>query len=1526
MKIYLYLSSQVKIFYLPQSVSGSFSFDIDDTDTPSLINVDAKDGKWCLFSAADSTLIDGNRIVEETELQVNHFYVFTRNKINYLIYATDIDENNYVNTYNYSDGFELIFDDNNANVSYNCPYIKNISFSIVAENGNAPIIKIKSANLYVNKLQIKGNYVIKSGDEVELYGARILFINKMIIVIAAPEVLSINSASTKLAMVKINADNNFKNIDIVDKPLYEETDFFSKSPRLRRVVEEKEIEFSQPPSPQTGGEMPFILTIGPMLTMAVTSTVMIMDVVSKLMQGLVELSNSITQLVSGGAMLLSSLLWPLVTKTYNKRVKKRNEEKTIEKYNKYLEDKEKELIAEAKLQTEIIKENVISLDVCIENLKHKKLNFWDKRIDQNDFLVARIGVGSEKLKVKITEPEKGFSVDDSEIKEKAYALVEKYKYIDNVPIGYSFYENSITAIMGSSEKSHNFVNNILFQLLTFYSYDDLKVVVFTNEVNEPYWDYIKYLNHNMTNNNSFRFFASNEENAEAVIDVLSQEINGRAEAISGSGASQLYKPYYLIIVDDLDLLRKNNIVEKLSEIKTNIGFSSIIIENKLSKLPSLCNNFISLGDVNSGVLKNSYEEQEQQLFKDEINPNINMMEVAKILSNIPIDIPTGDSSSGDLPEAITFLEMAKVGKVEQLNIMNRWNTNDSTSNLKAEVGVDPEGKLMYLDLHEKAHGPHGLIAGMTGSGKSEFIITWILSLCMNFSPEDVAFILIDYKGGGLAFAFENKLTGIRLPHLTGTITNLDKAEIDRTLVSIDSEVKRRQQIFNDARNKLGESTIDIYKYQGFFHEGKLDEPLPHLFIVCDEFAELKSQQPDFMDNLISVARIGRSLGVHLILATQKPSGVVNEQIWSNTKFRVCLKVQDASDSREMLKRPDAASLKQTGRFYLQVGYDEYFALGQSGWCGAKYYPSDIIQKTVDKSVNIVDEVGSVIKNIQASSSQVKKGEAQGEQLGAIMKEIIKVAEQSNRFAKRLWLENIPEVITIDDTVKKYNFAPKENEFKVLIGEYDAPESQEQHALIYDFIEDGNVSFISRDSEENEEVVSSILYNVMKFYKPSQTVYYILDYGSQNFVKHKKSPFCGGVVTPADKEEYANLFKLLDEEKRNRKKILSESGVSYTDYVKNNPGKMPLMIVIFNNYETISDSDKNLYDNIGEFIRDSNRYGIVYMFCQNSILAIPGKFRQLISYNIAFKLKDVGDYSYCFNVSTKKQPKESFGRGICKNDALLHEFQTAFVCQDRTEENKIFVELFDKLNQQKYDPILKIPSLPEQVMLEDVKSKLKNTKHIPIGIEKSTLAIKSLDLTVDVGKTILSSKMKYLRYFVKNIITEIKSLNVNLIVIDPIKIYEDFGSQLKNYFSSDFDNKLEKINEFVQKNGTESETVIVFNCMSKFLNSLSDTAKVLELFENCKASEKCHILIADEVKKLKEFSSEKWYKLIDFSEGIFVGPGVDDQNLYKISTYSRELSQKMPLNYGVYVLEGSFSIVKLIEFDKIVEGDDDDDEE
>lgn len=202
-------------------------------------------------------------------------------------------------------------------------------------------------------------------------------------------------------------------------------------------------------------------------------------------------------------------------------------------------------------------------------------------------------------------------------------------------------------------------------------------------------------------------------------------------------------------------------------------------------------SFICIGHNNRSVIfEDELVTNKQKKFVADIDESLNLEECSLKLANIPIDSSNDDSS---FPKLISFLEMYNVGKVEQLNSYNRWQTNVPINSLQAPLGIDKQGNTFKLDLHEKFHGPHGLIAGTTGSGKSELIITYILSLAVNYHPNEVSFIIIDYKGGGVALAFENKEVGRKLPHIAGTITNLDTVEMHRSLVSIESELRRRQK-------------------------------------------------------------------------------------------------------------------------------------------------------------------------------------------------------------------------------------------------------------------------------------------------------------------------------------------------------------------------------------------------------------------------------------------------------------------------------------------------------------------------------------------------------------------------------------------------------------------------------------------------------------------------------------------------------------------------------------------------------------
>ena len=1177
--------------------------------------------------------------------------------------------------------------------------------------------------------------------------------------------------------------------------------------------------------------------------------------------------------------------------------------------------KKRWLKLEKKNQKEILNENLLSIENCMKIIEEKSIKLWDKRLDQSDFSVIRLGIGNEKLDVDIKYPEEGFSIDENELKNAVDKMKEEYKYIENVPIGYSLSNSKITAIMGNLDKAYYFIYNVLVQLFTFYSYEDLKIVILTNEGKEARWDFMKYSMYSFTNDRSFRFFSSTPDTLPIVMDYLNQELNYRRQA-----QLETPTPHYLIIVDDYHRMKSQDFIKNLTELddEENVGMSMLILEKGMNNLPSKCSNFISIGDTTSGVIKNSYEKQEQITFMDEINYTINMMDVIRILSNIPIEFTEGGESA--LPEAITFLEMEKVGKVEQLKILSRWNSNSPTETLRAELGVGENGDNLYLDLHEKAHGPHGLIAGMTGSGKSEFIITYLLSMAITYSPDDVAFILIDYKGGGLAFAFENKLTGETLPHLAGTITNLDKSEMDRTLVSIDSESKRRQKIFNETRDRLGESTIDIYKYQRFYREGKVTEPIPHLLIVCDEFAELKSQQPDFMDNLISIARIGRSLGIHLILATQKPSGVVNDQIWSNSKFHICLKVQDTGDSQEMLKKPDAANLKQAGRFYLQVGYDEYFALGQSAWCGAKYFPSEKIVKEIDRSVNILSDNGIPIKKIQASSGQ-KKVEAQGEQLAAIMKEIIKTAEQVNKKTRRLWLDNIPDIITIEDTIKKYSY--KYEGLNFIIGEYDAPEQQKQGILTHNLLDKGNTKVLSTESSEYESFLKIMLYQVLSNYSSELVNFYVIDYGGQTLRQFEKARHCGGYVIQGEEEKYNNLIKLLKEELDKRKKILSEYNGDYRNYLAKGQKDLPLAIVIINNFDALKDAYADLLEYFPDLLRDSERYGLVYFLTGASQTAIPSKVNISFGTGYAYKLKDLFDYADAIGKKAKSEPRQILGRGLFLDNDIVHEFQTASIVEDVENETSIIEQTIIQINNNNKKKAHSIPELPEQVTLDYVQDKIKKFKNIPIGLRKDTIEVARYDFTNTIGTVITANKLRYTKSFVMSLIQVFQKIeNTKVIVLDSDGSLEKVCKGSKNYYKETLGDVVGGLVNFYTEQHNEN-TVIFMYGFSR-IKDLTDSITFNNLLKNMKTQNKqTSLILVDIPNKIKEIGFDEWYKT-SFSEkdGIYIGTGAGDQSAIKITNFNKELSQEYDNNFGFQINEGMYKLIKLIEFEKIQEEDED----
>lgn len=1515
MRLVLCDNEKITKLDLPPNVEGSFFLKTPNgNEDYNLVSINSENGKWIMTANADTVISYNNQTCNKIEVVKYCLYYLKSYDKQYIIYVED--------TYDNTTAVYKVLDNNfivgqqNTDIIYNYPYIGNQQFKISYTNNNFNLTIVKDAFIFKNGFHLKDETtILHNGDIIFFYGLKMMVCNKLLVINNPAGRLKVNNKLQLLTLpyrtYEDKADDQNERIN-----LYSDKDYFYKTPRIRRYVKTYDMAVATPPAKMEEEDTPLILVIGPMATMGVISISSFINVLSRILNGKTTIQDSWPMLLMSISMLISMLVWPTLTKRYQKKKAERREKKRIQKYRAYVASKQKELAEVVAEQTSILKEKLITVSSCSDIIEKRSIMLWNRQNIQEDFLSVRIGTGDTPLDININFSENEFSMDEDFLLDEVKETVHSASMLRNVPIEYSFRDNKVTAIMGMQNKLYPFMRNVIFQLLTFHSYDELKLVFLVDENNVNQWKPFKDLPHCFSNDQTARYFASTIDEMKIVSSYLEREFIKRATDENGSEAIQMekgtinYKPYYLIITDCYTKVRKLNISNLIMETNANVGFGFIIIENKIGKLPRQCLDFINLGESVSETLKNNAEEYIVSEFKDEINDLVDYQKYCEILANIPIELTV---DGGQIPNSLSFLEMFKIGKIEQLNALTRWKKNDPTKSLRALVGVNDSLDSIYLDLHEKYHGPHGLIAGTTGSGKSEFIITYILSMAINYSPEEVSFILIDYKGGGLAGAFENKTLGIRLPHLSGVITNLDKSELNRTLVSINSELKKRQTMFNEARDKLGESTMDIYKYQKFYREGRIDKPISHLFIICDEFAELKSQQPDFMNDLISAARIGRSLGVHLILATQKPSGVVNDQIWSNTKFRVCLKVQDRSDSNEMLKRPEAADIKNAGRFYLQVGNDEIFVLGQSGYAGITYKPSDFVLSENDDSVVFIDNVGQVIKEVQSTSNKSTGDSNAGDQLLNVLKYVTKMANKNSLIADRLWLDSIPKDIYVDTLVNKYDFNFK-NSICAVIGEYDDPANQRQGILTLPFNDDSNTVVFGRNAADREMFLNSIIYSLCTHYISDNINLYILDFGSETLRMFSSFPQVGDVMFAADTEKVSKAFSVINDLIVERKSLFADYNGDYFNYCKNSGKTVPLILFMINNYESFIENYQNFEENIVRYSREGKRYGIIIMITASSAHGFPNRVRRNFNNIFALELTDKADYMDLFGRIGNLYPADVSGRGICKV-GMPCEFQTAQI-YDGDDIVMYLKKMAAQIEQFCKSKAPAIPVLPEQVTIQTVIGSLKGLGNVPVGIAKANLLPAIYNFKRNKATIISATELETTISFINTLIRMYKKIsNLKTVLIDLNKILDESIDYVNGYCDKNLENNIPSIIAFIDKNiakNKENNLLLILAGVSKLSGGhvQGSLGKLISLIASL---DNANIVIVDSAYEIKKLSTLPWYSsIVKNDDGIWIGDGLSEQTTLKLTASNRAYGQKIGTSFAWYLKNGQGALIKIVE--------------
>lgn len=1079
-------------------------------------------------------------------------------------------------------------------------------------------LQVLNGEVYHNFSLVTEDCVLEPGDQLYTDGVTITIGKEDISVLAVK-----NRVTSKLAPL-FAADNSFGE----DYPDYH------RSPRIIYRAPEEKISMAKPsskPSKPTDGLIKIILP--PLIMVAITVMISIFQP-----RGLYII---MTIAMSAVTITMAVLNYIKSRKKYKIDSKQR-----VESYDLYLKRKTKELHETSEKQRHALTYHYPDVTELEKMALRVDSRIYEKTMFHHDFLTFRVGRGDETSSFSVEFQQEEFSQEKDELVEEAVKIKGQYLSINEVPVATDLMHGPVGYI-GPRRLVLEQLQMLVMQTSLFHSYYDLQFITIFPEEEKADWDWMRWLPHANMRDVNVRGFVYHERSRDQVLNSLYQILKERKQALTEQASKQeklYFTPHYVVLITDEKLVLDHTVMEFFNEDPSELGVSLVFVQDVMESLPEHVKTVVDIRDAKSGnIILEQGDLVNRAFVPDHLPADFDKEVISRALA--PLNHLQNLKNS--IPESVTFLEMYGVERVEELNIAGRWAKNETYKSLAVPLGLRGKDDIVQLNLHEKAHGPHGLVAGTTGSGKSEIIQSYIISLGVNFHPYEVAFLLIDYKGGGMANLFKN------MPHLLGTITNLDGAQSMLALASIKAELQKRQRLF-------GEHDVNhINQYQKLYKQGKATEPMPHLFLISDEFAELKSEQPEFMKELVSTARIGRSLGIHLILATQKPSGVVDDQIWSNSKFKLALKVQNASDSNEILKTPDAAEITLPGRSYLQVGNNEIYELFQSAWSGADYVPDKESTDYIDTTIYAINDLGQYDILTEDLSGLDKKDDLTKlpSELDAVIDHIHAYTEASGIEAlPRPWLPPLPERIFAQD-LHPVNFEEAWKEPKkplqATIGLLDQPELQAQVPLTLDLTKDGHVAVFSSPGFGKSTFLQSFVMDLARQHNPEQLHVYLLDFGTNGLLPLIDLPHVADTMMVDEVEKVQKFVRRISEVMKYRKKLLSKYRVANIEqYEKASKEEIPNIVIVLDNFDAVREAGfgENFDKIMGQVSREGSSVGVFLATSASKYTSIKMQIVANIKLMVSLFIIDISDTRAIVG-RTDLSVEELAGRGLVNQDGV-----------------------------------------------------------------------------------------------------------------------------------------------------------------------------------------------------------------------------------------------------------------------------------
>ncbi|MEU5542543.1 type VII secretion protein EccCa [Streptomyces sioyaensis] len=916
-----------------------------------------------------------------------------------------------------------------------------------------------------------------------------------------------------------------------------------------------------------------------------------------------------SQFAGLGAIILVVTVIGSVALVFSQRGKAQRTRRTQrEAYLSYLEDLREELAAQERERRERA-EVLNPPPPALYDIVRDPARLWERRRVDADFLRVRVGTGEMPVR-DLQIAQQGSSVltpPDRFMLNEASALMARFRTGTELPLTVPLDRVGNISVIGSREDCLRVARGLLIQAAALHAPDDVAMALAVPGDRLDDWEWAKWMPHLLDTEQldgpvaARRIAPSAPRLARQLGPELRRRASYAAEVRRGlSGQDALSMTSRLLVVADghgedaVDLPRPDEAVG-LRE----MGVTVLHLLQQRVQEPGQVGVRITVdGDQ---VLVEDLREQEPVSAHGTVDEvSIRFAEgLARMLA--PLRLSAESLVDAPLSGPVDFADLLGIDDMARLDVARLWEPRGERAFLRVPIGINDSHEPVLLDLKESSElgmGPHGLCVGATGSGKSELLRTLVLALVATHPPEDLALVLVDYKGGATFAPFAN------LPHVAGVITNLENQAglVERVHASLAGEVKRRQQVLKDAGN-----IADIGHYAALraSHRPDLD-PLPHLFVVIDEFGELLTAKPDFIDLFLSIGRIGRSIGVHLLLSSQRIEGGNLKGLDTYLSYRLGLRTFSAEESRTVLDTTDAFHLPPLPGFgYLKVDTSHYDRFKASYVSGAYRGPVQRGDEEDTGPLAFPYETFNATAGAQDSGAQeptVRRRETGPTELGVMVEQLANAAGS----VRRIWLPPLPDAVALDTAAgpldvgrRGMQLAGRRGPLEVPLGLLDDPAKQWQGRWYLDLtVAGGHAAVIGGPQSGKTTLLRTLVLSLALTHTPQEVGIYGLDLVGGGLAALSGLPHVGGIAGRADRERAARTVEEVRTMLAAREDLFREHGIDSVEQLRDlhAAGRLPQLasaeiVLVIDGFGALRDDFEDLDDDIADILKRGGGYGI-----------------------------------------------------------------------------------------------------------------------------------------------------------------------------------------------------------------------------------------------------------------------------------------------------------------------------------------------